>query len=212
MNWIHVFAWLALLGCSTNVADREKMRQVSELSIPCPLSFGGLKPGHSQNRDVVALYGEGDYDPDGGDSGSRTYRGSGETVVRFIFGDDYVVDRIVIEKRGRNAVSGKVTEVPLHEMLPWSRLLPEATIDTVKRAIGQPYSVDGNGLIYRPDVGACASGGIRGNRHGRRRSPAPLSLLVTQNIDALPFARGNTHLHLKSIKANQLLELQTRAN
>lgn len=141
----------ALLACCATRAPAPPM------ALACPLSFDGLVPGSSIERNVVALYGEGAHDPNGGDSGSRSYGGGDGRIVRFVFGVDHLLDRIVVE---RAAAGSLPSAVPLDSVRFWRRLLPGMTVDEIKRVMGEPQSGDGGEMIYRPDHGSCSSGGF----------------------------------------------------
>jgi hypothetical protein len=156
MTWRGAVFAVVLIGCSSSQVP---VRSAREVVMACPLTFDGLVPGSSRESNVVALYGKGSYDADGGDTGARTYSGGRQRIVRFVFGVDYVLDRIVIEKAD-GPQDASAAAVPLDDVRFWRRLLPGVAADEIDRFLGKPQSGDVGGMIYRPDDGACSSGGF----------------------------------------------------
>jgi len=150
--------WL-LIGCSATMSHTLAERETSKVALPCPLAFDGLVPGSSREANVVAMYGKGQYDSEGGDTGARSYSGQQGRLVHFVFGVDHVLDRIIIEKPAAIVESPKDV-VELDAVRFWRRFLPGLTRRDVELALGGGDAGDTTELIYRPDGGACSSGGF----------------------------------------------------
>jgi len=65
----------------------------------CTLAWDGLAVGVSTERNVVALYGKGLFDPNGGDTGARYYTDRNHSATLAIeFGVDKVITSIVVSR------------------------------------------------------------------------------------------------------------------
>jgi hypothetical protein len=92
--------WLAIAAlCVSASLTAMAETPANSTGLLCSLAWDGLVVGVSTERNVVAMYGKGFFDPNGGDTGARYYTDRHRsTTLAIEFGVDKVITSIVVSR------------------------------------------------------------------------------------------------------------------